>query len=174
MASKSKATGASGAFGGLMAGVNASLESDNKNRFKRIEKSADQRFQIAKMYASDELARDRNMFDRQQQDIMSRNRDFQQQVWKKMADDNKAQEVDPNEMAAFTTGKFTPAMTKGLGELALEDQIALIAEMAKQKGFAQSGEREVETGEKEGGVLWMGKRPVKRNIPVYSKNHFQR
>lgn len=164
MATK-RATGASGGFGGTLAGINAAMESDNKNRYALNKENNRRRFEADKMLATDRLARERNLFDREQSDVMAQNRAFQSRVWDKMEADKKAQEVDPNEAAAFTTGKFTPAMLKSLGEMSLEDQIAIISDMAKQKGFEATGSRDEVSDP--GGWFGLGKKTMK--VPTYSK-----
>jgi len=63
---------AGGPLAGILSGLNKGFETENKNMFKRSEKMDDRRFQIAKMMASDMLARERqesqNMFERMTKD----------------------------------------------------------------------------------------------------------
>lgn len=176
LSSETRLKSARGIGGGILSGLNESLEADNKNRFARNKTNDDRRFQEAKMMAQDMLARNRQ---KEQNQFSQQNRmdylKLQDEMARKRDADQDASNVDPNMLSAMTTGKFTPAMIEKLGELSLDDQIAVLKNMAQQKGFVPTGEREVETGEKEGGFLGMGQRPVKRKVPVYSqKNQFQR
>lgn len=169
------------------------MAEDNKNMFKRNQELEKRRFDVAKMMA-------RNMFNRENE-MMRWNREqnigqpmpgqtaafltpkqlFEQNEKNRKIKENSAggqHKVTLNELQALTSGRLTPAMIQQLvpkgKNIPLDQQIALIANLAKNRGFSPAGESEIETGEKQGGFLGMGAKPVKRKIPVYSNNQFQR
>lgn len=159
----------------LIEGLSDGSDDVAKNRFTRNQKNTEMRFQLAKQSAQNQFTQRNQQAGNQERDKMARDRMMlQDQLTRGREQEKEANDVDPNELTALTTGHFTPTMVKQLGELSLDDQVAVIAALAKKKGFAKAGQREEDTGDKEGGFFGIGAKPVKKEIPIYSQNQFQR
>lgn len=172
MATKKTLSGASGGFGGMLAGLNAGLESDNKNRFKRIEKEEDRRFQLAKAIAVSD-----NKFNREQNFAMpAPGQEFGQLTQKQLFDQNeKNRKINSSqdfpsmdELAALKSGKLTGDK---YADLSPDQAAEIIKEIARRYGYQNAADREEVEDE---GFLGIGRKT--RKVPTYAapQNQFQR
>lgn len=162
-------------FGALLSGLRTGSDTLAKNRFERNQKIDDRRFEMAKMMAQNLFSRETEMmkYNREQNPGQPMYGMPGQLTVKQLLEQNEknrkleeGEEPSADELVAFETGKLPGEKYEGLEE---EQMAAVIAELAKQKGFSKSGSREeVESP----GFLGMGKKTKK--LPIYSKNQFQR
>lgn len=173
MATDYRAKGYQSGFGALVEGLSSGSDDWAKNKFKRDQELEKRRFDIAKM-----TTQEQNTQKRHEETLRQRAElEYAQMQLRRELAKNKSQrsdKIDPNDLVAMTTGKFTPTMQESLGNLSPEEQISVIRELARQKGFSQSGEIEEDTGEKKDKFLGIfGGTPVKRKRPVYSASENQ-
>jgi len=173
MAFDFKKKGYQSGFGAVLEG----LGDDDiiNNRFKRRQESDRRQFELSKMEKQNQYQTQRGEAQeaKRQANRLSIEELRNQNILARQAareSKSKKEKIDPNELTAFITGKFTPAMEQNFGKLSEEDQIAVIRELAGKRGYQESGERE----ETSGGFFGMGAK--KKKFPTYSssENQFQR